>query len=61
MDELDVRTEDEEKKTGLIKDLVEIKVGDPESGRSLKVEKNLQPEVREALEAFFIWNLDVFT
>lgn len=52
-DELDLRTQDEEKKTSLIEELVEIKTGDPEDGQSLKVGKNLQPRVKEALEAFF--------
>lgn len=60
VNKLDPRTQDEEKKANTIEKLVKIKIGDPKYCRSLKVDKNLQQEIRVALEAFLVENLDVF-
>lgn len=60
VDELDPRTQDEEKKARPNEKLVKIKIGDLETRRNLKVGKNLPPKVRATLEAFLVKNLDVF-
>lgn len=57
---LNLRESQDELKTGLVEELVELAMDPQEPTKILKVGKNLEGKVKEKLETFRKGNLDVF-